>query len=204
MLNLDACAEIEGANLNAVNTVLTAQLSKAWSSKAGCVTDFKSEIMAQGLAMQNFQCVWCTLGIAEVGHRTAHRDHIAPKGTYQQWTFEPENLAIACEYCNGFKVKGELDTVAVCAENYADSEFFIVHPYFDDTSEHVRFVDNEAGHPILIEGLTERGVWTIDEMKLASTHMTKQRAQEFIFARESEALAANDLDLLKRAVDRQT
>ena len=113
------------------------------------------------------------------------------------------NLAISCEYCNGFMVKGELNTVSVYNEQYADSEFLIVHPYIDDTSIHIQFVDNEAGHPILIEGLTERGIWTIDAMSLASPHMTKQRAQEFIFARETRALAGADLDILKRAVNRQ-
>ncbi|PZX38976.1 uncharacterized protein (TIGR02646 family) [Roseinatronobacter thiooxidans] len=203
MLNLDACAQIIDAVLAAVETVLNQPDTKGWSSQAKCVNDFKYEIMTQGLQMQGSRCVWCTLEVAEKGHRTAHRDHIAPKNRYAQWTFTPMNLVISCEYCNGFKVKGELDTVSVCAEQYADSEFVIVHPYIDDTSIHIRFVDNEAGHPILIEGLSDRGTWTIETMSLDSTHMTKQRAKDFIFARETEALAEADLDILKRALNRR-
>jgi len=203
VLNLDACALIADANLAAVEAVLNQPETKGWASQANCVKNFKSEIMTQGLQMQASRCVWCTLEVAEEGHRTAHRDHIAPQKQYLQWTFTPMNLAISCEYCNGFKIKGDLDIVLVCAEQYAESEFLIVHPYIDDTSTHIQFVDNEAGHPILIEGLTDRGIWTIDAMSLASSHMTKQRAQEFIFARETEALAAADLDILKRALDRQ-
>lgn len=202
MLNLNQSAIIPADTQAALDLVPNDKKSAAWNKKTINVLAFKSEVMAQGLAMQDSRCVWCTLEVAEEGHRTAHRDHVAPKGTYSQWTFLPENLAIACEYCNGFKVKGELDTISIAADDYSDCEFLIVHPYFDDARLHIQFVDNEAGHPILIEGLSERGVWTIDKMGLDSSHLTKQRAQDYIFARESEALAASDLDLLKRAVDR--
>lgn len=202
MLNLDESAVIPADTQTALDLIPDGEKSGTWGSKAKRIVDFKSEVMKQGLEMQSSRCVWCTLEVAEEGHRTAHRDHIAPKGIYGQWTFLPVNLAIACEYCNGFRIKGELDTVSVAAEDYTDSEFLIVHPYLDDVDLHIQFVDNEAGHPILIEGLSERGIWTIDKMSLDSSHVTKQRAQEHIFARESESLAANDLDLLKRAVDR--
>ena len=202
MLNLDACATIDNATLTSVAAVLDNAKSKSWKSRAECVKKFKSEIMTQGLALQGSRCVWCTLEISEKGHRTAHRDHIASKDIYSQWIFTPMNLAISCEYCNGFMVKGALNTVSVCAEIYEQCQFLIVHPYIDDTDTHIQFVDNQAGHPVLIEGLTPRGIWTIAAMDLASPHLTKQRAQEFIFARETAALAAADLDLLKRALDR--
>lgn len=204
MLNLAACANIKDADLTAVAAVLSKPNTKGWKSQAGCVKKFKSDIMTQGLKLQGSRCVWCTLAISEKGHRTAHRDHIASKDLYSQWTFTPMNLAISCEYCNGFMVKGALDTISVCAEYYEHCQFLIVHPYIDDTDIHIKFVDNEAGHPVLIEGLTDRGVWTIDAMGLASTHLTKQRAQEFIFARETAALDAADLDILKRALDRHS
>ncbi|OAN99987.1 hypothetical protein A8B75_19185 [Sphingomonadales bacterium EhC05] len=204
MLNLMACANVPATTQKSVNAVLRRRQSQSWSSQANSVLSFKSVIMAHGLAVQDSRCVWCTLKISEEGHRTAHRDHIAPKGQYNQWTFLPVNLAIACEYCNGFKVKGELNTVSVPADQYNHSEFLIVHPYLDDTNNHIRFVDNTAGYPILIEGISERGVWTIEKMALASPYITKLRAQDFVFARETEALAAGELELLKRAVDRHT
>jgi hypothetical protein len=202
MINLDVCATIGAVVQTAMNAIPDEEKSDAWSRQTNAIKNFKSAVMVHGLAVQNKKCVWCTLAIDEEGRRTAHRDHIAPKGKHGNWTFEPFNIAISCEYCNGFKVKGEVETVATAAANYVDSDFLIVHPYLDDTTEHIEFVDNEAGHPIVIEGLTDRGIWTIDTMQLASTHLTKQRAQEFIFARETEALSLADIDLCKRAVGR--
>ncbi|WP_299211224.1 hypothetical protein [uncultured Tateyamaria sp.] len=202
MINLNECATIAIAVQTALDAIADDEKSDAWNTQTNDVKAFKVAIMDHGIEVQNTRCVWCTLEVAEEGHRTAHRDHIAPKGKHGRWTFEPLNLAISCEYCNGFKVKGEVETVVTVAANYADVEFLIVHPYLDNTAEHIRFVDNGAGYPIVIEGLSPRGIWTIDTMKLASPHLTKLRAMDHIFAKETAALPAEDQDLFKRAVGR--
>ncbi len=84
---------------------------------------------------------------------------------------------------------------------YPNSEFYIVHPYFDETEEHIGFVDGDVGYPVVINGLTDKGVWTIDKMKLDSTQLTKERAKDFLFARDANALPGEYLDLLRQAVD---
>lgn len=117
-------------------------------------------------------------------------------------TFLPDNVAIACEYCNGFAVKSELDPVSVPVAVYSDSEFFMVHPYFDETEDHIRFVDGDVSYPIVIEAMTDKGVWTVDKMKLDSTQLTKERPKDFLFARDNNALPGGYSDLLKRAVGR--
>ena len=204
MLNLDHSAVIPANIQTALNQIPDGEKSGRWDSRANRVVRFKSEIMTQGLQMQGSRCVWCTLEVSEEGHRTAHRDHIAPKGTYGQWTFLPDNLAIACEYCNGFEVKGELDTVSVAGAEYSNSEFHIVHPYFDNTEDHIRFVDRDVGFPVVVEGLSDEGLWTIDKMRLDSTQLTKERAKDFLFARDTEALPNGYSDVLKKAVGRPT
>src|SRR5690606_29550423 len=97
-----------------------------WNGKAKAVKVFKDEIMEQGLVIQSGRCAWCTLEVGESGRRTAHRDHIAPKARYPAWTFVPKNLVVACEYCNGFLVKGETDTVASLSDHYEDCDFHVV------------------------------------------------------------------------------
>ena len=55
-------------------------------------------------------------------------------------------------------MKSELDPVSVPVAVYSDSEFFMVHPYFDETEDHIRFVDGDVSYPIVIEAMTDKGV----------------------------------------------
>jgi 5-methylcytosine-specific restriction endonuclease McrA len=102
-------------NINKVGEVKGPSQGLIWEkSQHGCVKAFKRRILEQGLVIQELRCAWCTLLIGEQGRRSIHRDHIAPKQSYPQWTFLPKNLVLACEYCNGFAVKSRLDTVRRC------------------------------------------------------------------------------------------
>lgn len=129
MKKFDACAVIEAAIQNTLDAVPDDEKAKYWEARSEEVRQFKRCIHDQGLVIQGERCAWCTLFIGERGRRTAHRDHIAPKSTYPQWTFAAKNLVLACEYCNGFAVKSDLDTVGVIGPTYDSTMFLLVHPY---------------------------------------------------------------------------
>lgn len=185
--------ELDAINLN--------ERSKKWDkSQSNCIKSFKASILSHGMKEQNEQCVWCTLTIGAAGRRTPHRDHIAPKGIYPQWTFVAKNLALACEYCNGFSVKNDLDTVATTGATYDETAFKIVHPYIDTPSDHIEFVDEED--KVLIQGITDKGKWTIENMKLDSSGLTTMRAKDLVFARVIQNISEDDALLLKQATGR--
>lgn len=188
----------------ALDKIADADKSKAWDGRRKAVIAFKNAVHAHGMDIQGKRCAWCTLAIGPEGRRTAHRDHIAPKALYAQWTFTAQNLILACEFCNGFSVKADLDTVRTVGTTYDKSEFLIVHPYLDEPANHIEFSDNDGNGGVLAVGKTDLGLWTIRELQLDSPGLTKERSKDYIyFLHTKQALPPYYLDLYNRATGRK-
>ncbi|WP_145250701.1 HNH endonuclease family protein [Pseudomonas oryzihabitans] len=200
MIKFDSCAFVDPDTITSLEKYPIDDRSKRWDGKAKAVIRFKNEIMTQGLTIQNKKCAWCTLSIAAEGRRTAHRDHIAPKARHPKWTFNPNNLIIACEYCNGFAVKGGIDTIHKLNDAYEECIFLIVHPYLDEPSDHLEFTYcNTRELPVLIKGKTPKGIWTIENLQLDSTGLTTERAKDIVWEKQLSELPPNAQALLKAA-----
>lgn len=195
LIKLDRWASINEEILARLNRYAVADRPKRWLGKARAVLEFKREVLSQGLLIQANKCGWCTLPVGEDGRRTAHRDHIAPKGVHPKWTFLPKNIIVACEFCNGFAVKGEIDTVSVVSDEYDACIFHVVHPYLDEPSAHISFRDGG----VLIQSLSAKGAWTIEKLKLDSSGLTTLRAKEFLYDRYKAGLSQGDKDLFEEA-----
>lgn len=196
MLNLQACATVDQCVLDELEAVDNASKKAEWSRQTNTVKAFKKAVMDHGLDVQDHKCAWCEARVGEQVRRTPHRDHIAPKELYGKWTFLPINIVVACEACNGFAVKCAVDTVKAEADNYEDCEFRIVHPYLDDPDEHIDFVQEDKR--VLMVGLTDKGSWTITNMKLDGTSATVRRAFESVL--NEIDLPQDQADLLHRAM----
>lgn len=96
-------------------------------------------------------------------------------------------------------MKGGLDTVSAAAVDYKDVVFHLVHPYLDEVDDHIGFVGDSLIEGFLIRGLSDKGIWTIRELKLDSTHLTTQHARDYLFARELGKLPPHFQDLFKSA-----
>ena len=195
VLDLDHPASIDIAVAADLDTVPEDARSDEWDRRTNSVKAFKKAIDDHCSAIQDGQCVWCELEIGANGRRSVHRDHIAPKSSYGKWTFEPMNIALACEYCNGFAVKGRLDTVDQVGATYSNSSFVVVHPYLDTPDLHIVFVEEER---IAIQALSEKGRWTIEKLQLDSPTLTKVRAMDRVL-QEAE-IPADKEELLKQAL----
>jgi uncharacterized protein (TIGR02646 family) len=203
MKKFSAWAAIDGAIQQKLDAIAVDQRSKAWDGQRRAVLDFKEMVHTHGMEVQQKRCAWCTLLLGEDGRRTSHRDHIAPKGLYPQWTFTSKNLILACEYCNGFAVKADLDTVEHVAEAYDEYDFLIVHPYLDDPKEHISYAGDDPGESIVIVGTSDKGRWTITNLKLDSPGLTKERAKDYLYLERSKALPPYYKELLDRATGRK-
>lgn len=202
MINLNEWATVRKECLDALEVVAVSKKAAEWDRQTNNVKEFKAAIKTEGMRIQHDRCAWCTLPIGARGRRTAHRDHIAPKKQYPKWTFLPKNLVLTCEYCNGFSVKCDLDTIQTEAENYDDIEFHIVHPYIDEVDQHVKFSLDATGHGVVIEGVSEKGRWTIKEMQLDDGHLTVLRAQEYAYQAMINSLPAHYAQLFSEATGR--
>lgn len=200
MIKFDRCAEIDEQVLTKLGQYPIKDRPKRWDGKAKAVASFKKSILGEGLVIQSGKCCWCMLPVSADGRRTAHRDHIAPKAKYPEWTFLPINLVIACEYCNGFAVKGDIDTVEITANNYKDCVFHVVHPYLDDPSLHLSFISEEEDTKILIKSSSTKGTWTIESLKLDTPGATTERAKEYLHQQRMGSLPQQYGALLREAV----
>lgn len=203
MLNLEHSATIDEKDQNSLDKIPIGDRPKMWDkSRARVVTRFKAAILSHGLTVQDKRCAWCTLLVGAAGHRTSHRDHIAPKKHYPQWTFKPVNLIVACEFCNGFAVKCDLDTIEQVHVDYEQCSFKIVHPYLDIVSDHIGFLEETAAPRVVIQGRSQKGLWTIKELQLDSPEMTDLRARELVADRAFNQLPPHYQNLLEQATGR--
>ncbi|XVN15689.1 hypothetical protein QZH46_06780 [Pseudomonas corrugata] len=157
MIQLPACAVIADEIMLNLDAYPVPIRPARWEGKAKAVVAFRNEISAQGTVIQENRCAWCRLPLGREGRRTIHRDHIAPKALYPAWTFLPLNLVLACEFCNGFENKSDVQTVEEFNANYKLCKFFIVHPYLDLVADHFEYDVDEDDLPVVIKGSPRKG-----------------------------------------------
>lgn len=140
------------------------------------VKSIKSEIRSRLLNNQFSICAYCGLDLG--GTSEGQIEHIAPKAKYPQFTFEKNNLAMACHYCNGFSKKGNHHTISILNQNYLSCSFKLVHPYFDDPKEHYGWVSEQK--KVLIQSKSDKGTYSINMLKLDDVKMTELRGKKII------------------------
>jgi uncharacterized protein (TIGR02646 family) len=136
----------------------------------------KTRIRQVLLVNQSDICGYCGLDLG--GTSEGQIEHIAPKAKYPQFTFEKDNLVMACHYCNGFSKKGNHHTIHTLNPVYNLSAFKLVHPYFDDHSSHYEWVSQNR--KILIKGISVKGKYSIKIFKLDELKLTELRAKKVI------------------------
>lgn len=133
----------------------------AWDQNTKIVSEIKKSIKEQLDDIQNQKCCYCGLRLWETSR--GEIEHIAPKAgrkkAYPEFAFTTENLALACEYCNGSSKKGEVDTILRHDVNYSDVLFKIVHPYFDKPSVHYEWLNSST--QITVRHKTWKGKYSI-------------------------------------------
>ena len=201
MIKLPRCAVIDPEDQKKLDAIKVDLRPKSWYGKRKPVINFKSQVLMQGRVIQQERCAWCTLPLGAEGRRTIHRDHIAPSSLYPQWTFVAKNLVISCEYCNGLSVKSDIDTIKELKDTYDDCEFHIVHPYDDEIELHIQFDNDRDQLPVVIKGISPKGLWTVKSMKLDDVGLTRERAKEVFYEQRGRLrLSAQEEDLIERAL----
>ncbi len=98
---------------------------------------------------QKGKCAYCKNPVSLQSASNCHVEHIVPKSLYLYFIFEPKNLCVVCADCNEIKreqeTRGEIpDTLKNCAKRVlyprSSSAFKIVHPHFDNYTEHIQII----------------------------------------------------------------
>jgi uncharacterized protein (TIGR02646 family) len=132
----------------------------------------KEEIKTQLVTIQNNYCAFCGIDLDIVPNM--HREHIAPQYKHPTYIFEPENLVLACYYCNMHKNKKK--TVITQTNIYKTELFKILHPHRDDFSAHLDCdTDNNDLVFTILDPAGGKTQETIDCVGLAEPHLVTQR-----------------------------
>ena len=95
----------------------------------------------------------------------AHIDHIVPKAVHGEFTFEPFNLVSSCGSCNSKVKKGERETINLPSTSiYKNNSFLIVHPYFSNPDDHIKYKDADR-IDFDKSRCSQEGKWTINLFK---------------------------------------
>lgn len=142
MLNLNNPVQYTEKEQGYVDRVLKPLLSNGWKDQKQNTKTLKHKIDMYTIEAQGGRCAYCEALLTKGAHAI---DHIAPKGRYGEFSYEPYNLVNACSSCNSLSNKGETDTIEapVDTSEYQRNRFTIVHPYFDNPNDHIRYKDDK-------------------------------------------------------------
>ncbi|MGV6945270.1 HNH endonuclease [Sphingobacterium kyonggiense] len=113
------------------------------------ITDIRSSIREYYRTEQKAQCAYCRQTISLTSASNCQVEHIVPKSKYIHFIAEPKNLCVICADCNEIKRSQEiLNDVPDVTNNTrirryprTSGAFKIVHPHFDNYSEHLLIIN---------------------------------------------------------------
>lgn len=150
------------------------------------VEGLKKEIKCYLLKIQDKRCAYCgnKFGVTS----NPEIEHIAAKGgdarlIYPQFTFTPYNLVLACHLCNSPVKKGQHRVISRLDINYRKCEFDIIHPYFDDPSDHLLEMVSPDGKSIIYAYKSEKGLKNIKMFSLNSEPQIIARTIEAVISK---------------------
>ena len=112
---------------------------KGWKKGDNDTKDLKNRISEYTLIQQKCKCVYCE----DLITGGAQLDHVVPKQLHPEFCYEPKNLLTSCAVCNMY-IKNAADTVELPVKRrYEKNKFLIVHPYFDNPDEHIKFINDD-------------------------------------------------------------
>ena len=157
-----------------IDTTLKPLGKDGWTDNGDKTNSIKHHISKHTIIAQRGRCAYCEAVLAK---GDVEIEHIAPRKHYGMFTFEPYNLVSSCGCCNAPRNKGQNKTIAdpVNAEEYDANSFIIVHPFFDDPDNHLKYVDEDS---IIIDydKCSKKGKKTVDMFHWNETWAVYKRA----------------------------
>lgn len=142
MLNLFDPVRFSVEEQTFIDSTLKPLGKDGWSITSRPTKKIKHHISEHTIIAQGGRCAYCeemlVAGAVDI-------EHIAPKEHYGEFTYEPYNLVSSCTCCNAICNKGREKTIVAPVNKvaYDKNKFSIVHPYFDNPDDHIKYLDKE-------------------------------------------------------------
>jgi len=141
------------AIVTAFETLLEPQQSSTyWNEEA--VDPIRAEIKNHYIAEQEYTCVYCKRQIATANKAMWDAEHVICRDKAPRFMFTPQNLAVSCRDCNIAKGQTEVRTTMRKKFPKESKHYRIVHPHFDNYSDHIRWIGD------ICVPLSDKGVET--------------------------------------------
>ena len=142
MLNLNDPVRFTVAEQAFINTTLKPLGKDGWDNNDPQTVAIKHHISEHTIIAQGGRCAYCENVLAK---GDVAIEHIGPKKHYGMFTFEPYNLVSSCTSCNSPVNKGQSKTIVAPVDKnaYDANRFTIVHPYFDNPDNHIKYKDDD-------------------------------------------------------------
>lgn len=132
--------------------------SAGWDNPS--LNPLRARIKQFYLVGQAYRCCYCRRENVVLHGRAWDIEHVISRSAHAAFTFEPENLAVACIDCNLAKLNADV-LVRPCTEfPRTSAAYTIVHPHFDDWDEHFLF------GAVVYAPITPKGAETLRICKL--------------------------------------
>ncbi len=127
---------------------------------------------------QERSCCYCKIKIKR-RKQNSDLEHIIPKSRHPRFTFDPNNLALACKACNSSK-NDQLPLMDQTVANRslttlprATSKYNIVHPHKDDYFRYIEILDD-----VVIHSISDKGDKTVEYCNLHEPELALDRAED--------------------------
>jgi uncharacterized protein (TIGR02646 family) len=174
-----------------------------WSKSFGTAAQHKSRDAIKSkikTALEDIQdnyCAFCGLDL-KLAYEV-HREHIAPQYKHPHYIFEPQNLVLACNFCNMHK--GKKRTVENDTTVYTTTTFKILHPHRDNFNEYLACDYKNRELIFTIVGPeTVKTQATIECVGLNEPHLMSKRGA--IIFKDSFPVTQNEDDVVKQIVSK--
>lgn len=135
------------------------KVSTYWSDDE--VNLVRKEIKKHYIKEQQHLCCYCGMPDPSTHGSDWDVEHVVPQKRRPEFMFTPVNLGVACKECNGIKgAKETLVDPSVPAYPSTSDAFLIVHPHFDEWSDHI------LRDHLTYASFTDKGKWTIEQCRL--------------------------------------
>lgn len=165
-------------------------VAEDWDSQKTYIKSFKKNLRNDMYKKQNKLCAFCRIHVPSTCV-PMHREHIVYKNKHPQWTFLPENLCVACPFCNEYKGTTEVlvDPQTSIYPKVGDG-FKIIHPLYDRYSDHIELLGG-----VLYRGKTDKGVFTIEKCHLHRVGLAEERADQKMYMENKGSIIAELIHL---------
>lgn len=123
-----------------------------WSDNR--LTPIRLRIKHHYLGEQKHHCCYCQQQIYVTHGRAWDLEHVLTRTQHPEFVFEPKNLIVACIDCNGAKGEKSVLAPGVATPPYPNSSaaFLIIHPHFDNYSDHIDLLNGYGFVPRTLKG----------------------------------------------------